>query len=610
MQAQKSVVEKLRKDFEHAERVVEHEKSIASELNTTLQKMTIEKDRLVARSEEDQKCNKELKERIDSLTAEISALNSKLLDSTSQIEEVNKHKNCLLEEAELRRTELSEINQRHQVAERTIIDMKAENEALQTRIPQIEGEIARIDEANKSLQDLVEQTNCALSESQKELEAKNNKMLEIQSEIELKDQSIKSLEEASALQKVEIEKSQKLIDEYLTTIFNGTSANAEVSQANALLNSQLEERTSAMNSLQNQVKELTEAKDRMQQECTSLNNELSELQKANGKIESQLKTEIETTQKISTDMATGEKRAGDLERELEELRKANELHTKKLEEDLRAEASKLGDQHNAASAEWSAKEAALIKELESVKESLEERLTKQQDGFDNMKAGLLAEVRRVDEAHTKERKEFQDKVALLAKDLEKYKGLYTEAQKAMDAAKAQLGFSSTPKRDEGKKKSESDEKAKGREEKRDERAKERSAEKRDEKAKDRSAEKRDEKSKDRSVERHDEKAKEKGDKSGKRAQPKASSFYVNPNEVPTELEPDDNPTSDDDVGKKKRKLLPSRPLSSSQPASPSKKVRFAENTKKASTYSKPRKATAPKSKKLSLDDDDVFTFKG
>jgi len=102
--------------------VVEHEKAIANELNTTLQKMALEKERLVARYEEDQKCNKELKEKIDSLAAELSAVNTKLLDSTSQLEEITKHKNCLLEEAELRRTELSEANQRNQTAERTIKD--------------------------------------------------------------------------------------------------------------------------------------------------------------------------------------------------------------------------------------------------------------------------------------------------------------------------------------------------------------------------------------------------------------------------------------------------------------------------------------------------------
>jgi len=144
-----------------------------------------------------------------------------------------------------------------------------------------------------------------------------------------------------------------------------------------------------------------------------------------------------------------------------------------------------------------------------------------------MKAELLAEVSRVDEGYNLERKDYTDKIAALTKDLDKYKGLYTEAQKAMDAAKAQLQFQPTPtsKRDEGrskKKPSESEEKAK------------------EAKSKDRSMDKkkevREEKGKEKTKQDKEDKE-EKGKEKEKRGQSK--DFFVSADEVPTELEPDD-----------------------------------------------------------------------
>ena len=156
-----------------------------------------------------------------------------------------------------------------------------------------------------------------------------------------------------------------------------------------------------------------------------------------------------------------------------------------------------------------------------------------------MKAGLLAEVRRVEEANNQEHKSNSDKIAALTRELDKYKGLYTEAQKAIDAAKAQL--TPTTGHDEGKANKKKSAEA-------EEKAKEAGVDKPKPRSLEKQKEDKEEKSKDRSAERR--KEEEKGDiqkERGRRAKTNTSQdFFVHANEVPTELEPEvENPTQDD-----------------------------------------------------------------
>jgi len=227
-------------------------------------------------------------------------------------------------------------------------------------------------------------------------------------------------------------------------------------------------------------------------------------------------------------------------------------------------------------------------------------------------------MRRVDEAYKNERKDFTDKISSLSKDLDKYKGLFSDAQKAMDAAKAQLQGTapSLSQRDEdkGDKMKQSEEKSKARD---TETPKDRSAEKSKDRteAKDRSAEKSKDRTAEKSKDRTAEKSKDRTPENSKddkedtakdrvqRTSSKGYECYILPSEVPTELEPDD----DQDNQKKRRKLLPSKPAES---LSPSKRVRFSENTKKT-TYAKPRAKVAARPRKGSLDlgNEDVYTFR-
>jgi len=491
---------------------------------------------------------------IDSLATEIDLLNSKARENTIRNEEMAKQQASLLETTETLRTELAE-------AKLLVERAKVEKERLQVRL---DAEVSQLDDKNKLLW---EQINSLTAESQKELDGKNNSLLEVQAELERKNVVITTQQE-------QIEKINQVNAEYLSTVNSAAATNADLVQEIA--------------SLREQAKEITQSRDNFEKDCVSVTSKLSELREEHEKISGLLKYEMEATKQMSTAVVAGEKRAVDLEIEIDELRKANDLIVKKLEEELRVEASK----QTTAAAEWNTKEVELTRELEGIKANMETRLTKQQEGFDNMKAGLMAEVRRLDDAHVRELRENNEKIESLSNDVDKYKNLYADAQKAMDAAKAQLQTISTPssKDDEtdSQKPSESEEKPK---------QKERSSRVEAKQPKSKGSEKRQTEKEDKSKDNK------------KRSSKSISEFFVSPNEVPTELESEEESASQDTI-KKKRKLQP-KPANFEAPSSPSKRVRFMEGTKKAVTYTRQHKVT-PKSRgsKDKGLDDDVFTFKG
>jgi hypothetical protein len=102
------------------------------------------------------------------------------------------------------------------------------------------------------------------------LEIKANNLLEIQADVEKKKTRIASLEETCEQQKTELEKNKQIITEHLSAINNGSATNADLTQTNTQLKSQLEERTADVDSLRGQVTDIAESRDRLQKECATL----------------------------------------------------------------------------------------------------------------------------------------------------------------------------------------------------------------------------------------------------------------------------------------------------------------------------------------------------